>query len=195
MADSTTTLHTIQGSVSELLRKTWWIYLIGGLAAVLFGAVTIYQPGIALFVLGIWFAAFLLIDGVFSVFGAVSRRGHRGWGWFLLYGILGTTVGGFLLLSPPVSMVALIYTVAFFSLSAGLTQILLGIEVRKEIKGEWILYLSGTLSVLLAILIVLRIGVGSLLVVYMIAAWAVLVGTMRIVFAFKVRRLSKALSR
>lgn len=186
-----TDITTVQGGVSDLLKRTWWIYLIGGIASLFFGVIAFFKPGAALFVLGVCFAVFLLLDGIFSIFGVASRRHYKGWWWLLLYGILASVIGIFLLLSPPASMLALVYTIAFFAMIAGLTQIFLGIELRKEIKGEWILYVSGVLSVLLALLIILRIGFGSLVVIYMIAVWAVLVGVLRIALALRVRSFLK----
>ncbi|MCB1675139.1 MAG: HdeD family acid-resistance protein [Halioglobus sp.] len=186
-------MREVNASVSELIKKTWWVYLVGGLASVLFGAMAFYQPGAALLILGIWFAAFLLVDGIFSIAGAVGTRYYQGWWWTLIYGLLASAIGLFLLLSPPASMLALVYTVAFFTMTAGLCQIALGMQIRKEIKGEWVLYLSGLLSVVLAALILLRVGLGSLVVVYMIATWAFIAGLLRIVMALRMRRFRKFL--
>ncbi|WP_116368867.1 HdeD family acid-resistance protein [Parahaliea mediterranea] len=194
MTDSVTEPGLAGGAITELLGRTWWIYLIGGIAAVVFGVLALLQPGVALLILGIWFAAYLLVDGVFSAVGALGHRDKQLWWLVLIYGLLAIAIGGFLLMSPPASMLALVYTVALFTLMAGVTQLVFGFQVRKEIQGEWVLYLSGALSVALALLIVLRIGAGSLAVVYMIAGWALFVGVIRIVFAFKVRKLAKAVS-
>jgi uncharacterized membrane protein HdeD (DUF308 family) len=61
--------------------------------------------------------------------------------------------------------------------------------VRAEIAGEWMLYLTGALSILFALLIVINPGIGGLSVVYLIASWAILIGALRIWFAFRIRKL------
>jgi uncharacterized membrane protein HdeD (DUF308 family) len=180
----------VPGQMAEFLGRTWWIYLIGGIAAVVFGILALANPRVALFVLGLYFAAFLLVDGVLSFFGAVRHSERKGWWLLMLYGVLATLVGAYLILNPPASMLVFVYTVAFFTLCAGFTQLLFGFHVRREIQGEWVLYLSGALSVLLGLLILLKVGVGSLLVVYMIAGWALFLGIIRILFAFKVKRFA-----
>jgi uncharacterized membrane protein HdeD (DUF308 family) len=181
----------VPGEMADFLGRTWWIYLIGGIAAVIFGILALINPAMALFVLGLYFAAFLLVDGVVSFFGAVRHSERKGWWLVMLYGILATLVGAYLILNPPASMLVFVYTVAFFTLTAGITQLLFGFHVRKDIQGEWVLYLSGALSVLLGLLILFRVGVGSLLVVYMIAGWALFLGVIRIIFALKVRRFAR----
>jgi uncharacterized membrane protein HdeD (DUF308 family) len=71
----------------------------------------------------------------------------------------------------------------------GLTSLYLGWKIRAEIPNEWIQYLSGALSVLFSLLILFNPGVGGLSVVYVIASWAILVGALRLWFAFRVRKL------
>jgi uncharacterized membrane protein HdeD (DUF308 family) len=65
----------------------------------------------------------------------------------------------------------------------------LGYKVRKSTTREWILYLTGALSLLFGILVVARPGAGSLTIVYMIASWAIVIGALKLAFAFRVRKL------
>lgn len=171
----------------ELCRKTWWAYLLGGIASVAFGVAAYVKPGAALLVLSMFFAAYLLADGIFSFISSVTHRDQQGWWLQMLYGLFSVALGGYLLAFPAVSMIALIYAVAFISIFFGFTQIGLGMHVRKEIKGEWILYLTGLMSVLFGLLILFRVEIGGLTSVYLIAFWAIAIGVMRIFFAFRAR--------
>jgi uncharacterized membrane protein HdeD (DUF308 family) len=85
-------------------------------------------------------------------------------------------------------MVALIYVIALFAMVNGALSIYLGWKIREEISNEWILFASGALSVLFALLIIFRPGIGGIAIVYMIATWAIVVGIMRIWFAFFIRK-------
>jgi uncharacterized membrane protein HdeD (DUF308 family) len=71
----------------------------------------------------------------------------------------------------------------------GVLMLSLGWRVRKAISGEWMLYLTGGLSVLFGLMIFLRPAEGTISVVWLIASWAILIGVLRIVFALKVRKL------
>ena len=138
------------------------------------------------------FAAFILIDGEVNAWGALQNRDTAGWIALLIFGALGVFFGAYALAVPPLSMIALIYVIAFFALANGLTSLYLGWKVRKEITTEWILYLSGALSVLFALLVLFQPAVGGIAIAYVIGTWAVIVGLLRIYFAFFVRNLQRA---
>jgi len=179
--------------VREFCKRTWWMFLIGGIASVAFGILAFAQPGMALLVLSIWFAAWLLVDGIANLVGALSHRDKDGWLLGALLGVLGIVVGGYLLLAPPVSMLAFLYTVGFFALLTGLTLISLGWKIRKESEREWVLYLNGALSIVFALMLFFKIGLGGLTLVYLVAFWAIVFGALRIAFALKARQLVKDL--
>lgn len=147
----------IAAGVAQLCSRSWWVFLIGGIASVIFGVMAFTNPGIAL----------------------------------LIFGALGVFVGAYALAVPPISMIALIYVIAFFALVNGLTSLFLGWKVRKEISTEWILYLSGGLSVLFALLVLFQPAVGGIAIAYVIGTWAVIVGLLRIYFAFFARNLQR----
>lgn len=75
---------------------------------------------------------------------------------------------------------------------SGINQLFLDFKVRKEIKGEWVLYLTGLMSVLFGGLILFRVDIGGLTIIYMIALWALTVGILRIVFAFRARAFGQS---
>jgi uncharacterized membrane protein HdeD (DUF308 family) len=182
----------IAAGVAELCSRSWWVFLIGGIASVIFGVLAFTNPGIALLVLATFFAAFILIDGAVNAWGALQNRDKDGWIALLLFGALGIFFGAYALAVPPLSMIALIYVIAFFALANGLTSLFLGWKVRKEITTEWILYLSGALSVLFALLVLFQPAVGGIAIAYVIGTWAVIVGLLRIYFALFVRNLQRA---
>lgn len=181
---------TIRKTAQAFCRRTWWMFLVGGIAAVLFGVLALLQPGIALLVLSIWFAVFLLVDGAANLFGAIQNRDKDGWWVAAALGVLGILIGAYLILVPPVSMLAFVYTAAFFALLLGISLLSLGWKVRQEIKGEWVLYLNGILSIAFALLLIFQVGIGGLTLVYLLAFWALVVGILRIVAAFRMKRFA-----
>ncbi len=176
-------------NIRVLCKRTWWVFLLSGIAGVIFGVLAFINPGVALTVLALWFSAWLLVDGVVNVVGAIGHRDKDGWVFILLMGILSALVGGYALMNPPLSMVAFLYVVSFLAILLGISLIAMGRRVRELIEREWVLYLTGALSIIFGILIVLQPGSGALSVVYMIATWAIITGILRIVFAFFVRNL------
>jgi uncharacterized membrane protein HdeD (DUF308 family) len=172
-----------------LCRRTWWVFLIGGLASLVFGILAFVNPGIALLVLATFFAAAILVDGAFNILGAIQNREKDGWWVMLLIGILGVGVGAYALMNPPVSMLAFVYIVALQAIVLGMFLLMLGYRVRKATSREWILYVTGAFSVLFGILVVARPAAGSLTIVYLIASWAIVIGALKLAFAFRIRNL------
>jgi uncharacterized membrane protein HdeD (DUF308 family) len=181
----------VANKVSGLCSRNWWVFLIGGIASVIFGVLAFINPGIALLVLAMFFAAYVLVDGAVNIWGALSNRDKDGWWVVLLLGIAGVIVGGYALLVPPVSMLALIYVIAFIAMFNGVTFIYLGWKIREDIENEWILFLVGIMSVLFALLIMFNPLAGGVSIVYIIATWAILIGALRIWFGFKIRNVGE----
>jgi uncharacterized membrane protein HdeD (DUF308 family) len=188
MADSAL-LSRLGSDAQALCKRTWWVFLVGGIASVIFGVLAFINPGIALLVLATFFAAAVLVDGAFNIAGSLQNRDKDGWWVMLLLGILGLLVGGFALVNPPVSNMAFIYLVAFQAILLGIFTVLLGYKVREATEREWILYATGGLSVVLGFLVVLNPAAGGLSIVYLIALWAIVIGALKIMFGLKVKNL------
>jgi uncharacterized membrane protein HdeD (DUF308 family) len=189
MSSSSGILANLGANAQALCRRTWWVFLVGGLASVVFGIFAFMSPGIALLVLSMFFAAAILVDGASNIIGAVQHREKDGWWIMLLIGILGVFAGGYALLNPPLSMMAFILLVAFEAIVLGVFLLMLGYKVRKATSREWILYVTGALSILFGILVIMNPLAGSVSIVYMIAGWALVVGALKVLFAFRVKNL------
>ena len=191
MANIDSAFSSFGADAQELCKRTWWVFLLGGIASVAFGVMALVNPGVALFVLATFFAAAVLVDGAANAIGAIRHREKDGWWLMLLLGALGLAVGAFALMNPPVSILAFIYLVAFEAIALGVFTAMLGYKVRKATSREWILYLAGGLSILFGAAVLARPVAGSVTIVYLIAAWAIVVGAFKIAFAFRVKGAAK----
>ena len=191
MATSSGVLSGLGADARALCKRAWWVFLIGGIASVCFGLLAFVNPGIALFVLATFFAAYLLVDGISNVIGSVQNRQKDGWWIMLLIGILGVLVGGYALLNPPLSMLAFIFLVAIEAIVLGVFLLMLGYKVRQATTREWILYAMGAVSILFGAFVAMNPAVGSVTIIYAIATWAVMIGVLKVIFAFKVKNLSE----
>jgi uncharacterized membrane protein HdeD (DUF308 family) len=188
MANSDGLLAHVGGDARALCRRTWWVFLVSGLASIAFALLAFAQPVTAWLVVAVFFAAAILVDGAVNVVGAVQHREKDGWWILLLIGVLGVLVGGYALLNPRVSMAAFVYLVAFQAILLGVLVAVLGYKVRAATQREWILYVTGALSILFGLLIAANPGAGGVSVIWLMASWAFVTGVLRIVFALRVRR-------
>jgi uncharacterized membrane protein HdeD (DUF308 family) len=182
-------LAALGGDARALCKRTWWVFLLGGIASVIFGLLAFSKPVAAWAVVALFFAAAILVDGISNAIGAIQHRENDGWWVMLLIGVLGVLVGGYALVHPAVSMVAFVYLVAFQAIMLGVFLVMLGYKVRAATEREWILYLTGALSLLFGVLVIANPAAGGLSVIMLIAAWALVTGALRIFFAFRIRSL------
>jgi len=187
-------LSRLGGDARTLCKRTWWVFLVGGIASVIFGLLAFSQPMAAWLVVAVFFAAAILVDGVSNVIGSIRNRDKDGWWIMLLIGALGVLAGGYALLNPRISMQAFILLVAFEAIVLGVFLVMLGYKVRAATEREWLLYLTGGLSILFGILVIMRPALGGLSVILMIATWAIIIGVLKIIFAFKVRSLPERMA-
>lgn len=177
--------------VSFLVRN-WWLVALRGLAGVLFGVVTFVAPAISLTALVMLFAAYALVDGVFALVSAVRRVSkHERWGMLLVQGVVGIVVGLGTIVWPGLTALALLYVIAAWAVVTGALEIAAAIRLRKEITGEWLLALSGVLSVALGVMMMAFPGSGALALVIFIGAYAFVTGWLLIVLGVKLRSFAK----
>jgi len=174
----------------EALKRHWWVPVIRGIAAIVFGTMAFVYPGITIAMLVLFFGAWVLIDGAFRVVGAIGHRASDpDWGWHIVIGIVGIIVGFLTFHAPQITALALIIYVAAWALMIGATEIAFAIKLRREIKGEWFLILMGLASIVFAILLLWNPIAGAAAVIWLIAWYAVVLGVLGIFFGFRLRSL------
>ena len=179
-----------------VLARNWWVLALRGLAAVIFGLLAFFWPGPALEVLVRLFGAYALVDGIFAVVAAVSGSRGRGMRWLvLLEGIAGIAIGIISIIWPGITALALLYFIAAWAIITGIFEIMAAVELRQEITNEWFLAISGALSVVFGLLLLLLPGAGALAVIWLIGAYALLFGVLLIVLAFQLRAWGERLRR
>lgn len=166
----------------------WWALGIRGVIAVLFGLAALLRPDIALEALILLFGAYALVDGVFTIVGVFggTRGGTPRW-VSLIQGVLGVLAGLIAFFLPGMTAVVLLYLVAFWSIFTGIFQAATAIRLRREIEGEWALVASGVISVLFGLLLAVLPAVGILSLIWLVGIYAIIIGVLLIVTAFRVR--------
>lgn len=173
-----------------------WLALRGALALTL-GALAILFPANALFAFTMVFAAFAAADGLFSLVEAYRGRRERGRVWPLaLRGAVGVLVGVLFVVAPLVSTLSYamvtLALLAAWCIATGVLEIVAAVKLRREIKGEWLLGLSGVLSILLGAavpaLLVFNPASTLLSVAWVIGFYAVVVGVVLLGQAARLKR-------
>jgi uncharacterized membrane protein HdeD (DUF308 family) len=176
-------------SLLHSLTDHWWLFLIRGIAAILFGVLAFAWPGMTLVILVLFFGAFALVDGIASLIAAITGRGATAPRWWLaIVGLAGVAAGLLTFFWPGVTALVLLFFIAGWAIATGVFQIIGAIQLRKEIDNEWLLILSGAVSILLGLALLFMPGPGLLALVWLIAIDAILFGALVIGFAFRLRK-------
>jgi uncharacterized membrane protein HdeD (DUF308 family) len=180
----------------ENLSRYWWVVALRGLFAVAFGAIALFNPDTTLSVLVLLFGAYALCDGIFALVGAVAgrsaARGRRG--WLMVEGIVGIVTGVITFGWPNITTSVLVSLIAIWTVVTGLLEIASAVRLRSEIANEWLLWLSGVISVVFGIYLIVSPQQGALAVVSLIGFYAIAFGATQFGLALRLRQHGQRLS-
>ncbi len=177
-----------------VLARNWWSLVIRGFVAILLGAVTLLWPGITVGALVILYAAYALSDGVFSLIGAWrASQSHERWGALVLEGIAGVAAAAVTVFWPAITALVLVYVIAAWALVTGVLEIAAAVRLRKHISGEWLLALSGVVSIVFGVWVIWAPLAGVLAIAFGVGIYALFFGATLIALGFRLRSWKRAL--
>ncbi len=177
------------------IANSWWLYALRGVAAIIFGVLALTRPGATVLALVLVFGFYAIADGVLAIVAAFQMRElAKDWWVVLLEGLAGILVGIIALVYPSVTAVALYLLIAFWAVFTGIMEIIAAIRLRHEIENEWSLILTGVLSIILGVVLVIFPLVGAVGLVWAIGIYAILFGLLMLYLAFTVRGVARRLA-
>ncbi|HYB42896.1 MAG TPA: HdeD family acid-resistance protein [Candidatus Methylomirabilis sp.] len=174
--------------MNMVLVRNWWALALRGLAAILFGLLAFLLPAFTLLWLVLLFGVYVVVDGVFSIVAGIrAAERHERWWPFALEGLASIVLGVLTFVMPAATALVLVYFVSAWAIVTGAIRIGAAIRLRRDIEGEWLLILSGALSVLFGILIIARPAAGLVTLVWLVGAYAAVYGMVLVALAFRLR--------
>lgn len=177
-------MGTFVGAPTEPLPTvSRWGLALRGIAAIVFGLLVWTWPGIALHVLVIIFGIFAIAGGIFAILAGV-RATTSGSRWLLIIeGCLGLLAGIVALGWPAITAVALLFLIAIWAIITGVVEILGAFRTGGAGGIEWLLIVSGVVSIIFGILLMVWPHLGLLALVWLIGIYAVIYGVIMLVRA------------
>ena len=171
----------------HLITRNWWMLVLRGVCAILFGLLAFTRPGLTLGALILLWGIYAFIDGILAFTAAFSGATGTPWWVLTLEGLVGVAAAAAAFLIPGITALVLLYIIAAWAIVKGLFEIAAAIQLRKEIDNEAWLGLAGLASVFLGVVLFARPGVGVLAVVWLIGMYAILFGVLLVALGFRVR--------
>ena len=172
-------------SAVRTMSEHWWVVLLRGRLAILFGVLAFAWPGLTAVILVTIWGVYALFDGIVGIIAGIKGK----WTSLVVLGLLGIAAGIVALLWPGLTAISLLWVLAIWIIVAGSMQIGAAIRLRKEVQGEWMWILSGILMVLLGIVFFLRPGAGILSVTWLLATLAIVWGILLVMLSFRLKGL------
>lgn len=174
-------------AMSAALARNWWLVALRGVIAILFGAVAFIAPGAFVLSLVLFFAAYMLVDGIFAVVGAIrAAQRHERWGFLLLEGLVDIVVGVAAVLVPAAAVWAFVLLLAAWALVTGGLMIAAAFRLHLH-YGRWWLVLGGVVSILFGLALLINPGMSALVLTWWIGSYTFAFGILLLILAFKLR--------
>ena len=167
--------------------------MIRGLAAIALGLITLVQweitrSGITLRTLVQVFFVYTLFDGLVSIAGALrAAEAHQRWTSLLMEGLAGIATAILTIAWPRITVFSLIYIIAAWALFTGVFEIAAALRLRRYVRGEWLLALSGAASPTLGVLMIAIPLAGPLAAALWHGVYTFIFGALLIALGFRLK--------
>jgi uncharacterized membrane protein HdeD (DUF308 family) len=171
------------------LAKLRWALGINGALSIAFGVAILIWPGISLFALTILFGAYAAATGVIGLGAVISGTAKQGRGWLVVSSLLGIAVGVMVLVWTGISALALLYVIGAYAVALGIITIGGAFYLPVDGADSALFVLGGLASILFGIVMFARPGDGALVLLALIAVFALVTGVSQVVAAIGGKRL------
>lgn len=186
-----------RAKLARAIGRVWWVILMRGVLLVVLGGCELFIPGLTLAAFAQLLAIFAIFEGVFALMtAALSEKRVKGWtlGRGVICILLGMLVLSF---SRSFSLLVLTIIVCIFAVQvivAGILEILVGLQHRREMQGEGWLILGGILSIIFGSMLLAAPAAWGLVLIRLIGVFVILFGAVMIRYALRARAYAQRLS-
>ncbi len=194
-ADRAPLFDDVVDPIGKVTRAIWWLVLIRGICAVIFGILALMAPVITAVAVVYVFAAYALVEGVVEIVHAVRVRDRdRRWGWLLAMGIIGVLGAIVAFIFPGIAALVggtfILALIAFYAVAMGIAGFPAAASMTdggRKVLGYIVSVLSIVFGVILAIIVLVNPLAGVLNLIWVAGIWAIVIGVMLVIAAISAR--------
>ena len=188
-------LDEVVDPIGRITRAIWWLVLLRGIFAVIFGIIALLAPVTALYAVVFVFAAYAIVDGIVGIVHAFRVRDRdRRWGWLLASGIIAVLAGAVALVFPGIAGVFyatfVLAIIAIYAVMTGISGFPAAASMTdggRKALGYIVSVLSILLGVVLAIVLLVNPVIAVFNLIWVVGIWAVVIGITLIIAAISAR--------
>jgi uncharacterized membrane protein HdeD (DUF308 family) len=180
--------------MQQMMSNLRTMFLFRGLAAIVFGVLTLVWPKISLLALVLMFGIFAIITGITAIVASLRNREEPHWGLLLFEGILGVLAGTVALVWPGITALAFLFLIAGWAIMTGILEVVAPLSFPMSGGRGLLSVLSGIVSIAFGVLIAAQPASGLLAVVWLIGVYAIIIGIMQVAVYFEARSVAHSLA-
>lgn len=170
------------------LSRTWSMWLVRGIASVLFGVLTIMRPGASIAAIVFIYGFYAVTDGALLLGFAFRHEGQRA--LYVVRGLLSVAAGLVAFVFPALTALSLYILIGAWALTAGAAELGIAIAARKQGASVGGLVTAGILSIACGVALLALPLAGALALVGLIATYAIINGVVLIVASVRIHQLT-----
>jgi uncharacterized membrane protein HdeD (DUF308 family) len=175
----------------QLFKGSGSALIVRGVVAVLFGILVVAWPGVTVLALVFLFGIYAIIDGVTNIGHYLSRRKRRRSAWQLVGGIISVLAGVIAMVWPGITALSLALVIGVWAVILGVSQIALAFEIKKTVRLWWLWLITGIVTTLFGLFVVVLPGPGILSLLGLLSGFAIVSGVLLIASGLGLRRLAQ----
>lgn len=169
-------------------KPTGWSLILRGALAIVFAIVIVAWSNITVATVVFLFGLFTLIDGALSLGLWFTSSKTTKKPWFLALGIVSVLAGLFAMIWPNKTAIIVVLMIGWWALTLGIVQLAAAFAARKGFEFWWLGLISGGITVVLGLWLVLTPSSGILTMLIVISACLILLGATMVYEGFKTLR-------
>ena len=172
------------------ITGNWWAPFASGVLAIVLGAAAFVWPTRTFEALVMLFGVYAFVGGAISLsFGLLAASAGERWWPLVVNGIVGISIGVLDFSEPQAMAVVLVSVVGGWAVLTGVLEIVAAVRLRRVIANEFLLGLSGVVSIVFGVLLVAQPSLGSATFAVLFGAYAVVIGVAQICFGVRLKGL------
>jgi uncharacterized membrane protein HdeD (DUF308 family) len=178
--------------VVDYVKNAWWLLMLASVLLIAVGLYALVFPNATLELFAILLGFMLIVSGVFGFVRPLARK-NRPAPISVVFSVIAFVVGVYILMYPPVFVGVLVFLFAIILLIKSILSLQLSLAAGRS--NIW-LAISGILGIIAATFLFVSPAIGGLIVLYLLGAYAILLGALGIADLINLRyQFSKLLKK
>jgi uncharacterized membrane protein HdeD (DUF308 family) len=172
------------------LARTWSMWIVRGIASVLFGVLTLLQPGASIAAIVFVYGLYAIADGALLLGFAFRYQGRKA--PYVVRALLSLAAGLVAFLLPGPTALAFYVLIGAWAVTAGAAELAIAVAIHKDGFRVTSLVLAGILSLGCGVALLALPVAGIVALISLIAAYAIINGAALVVAGVRIHSLTRA---